>query len=415
MINRQSVTLSRFVSLENIGIFLISILLSIACIYSLKLISFLMPLISILVVRSQGGIRNISLTVTSPIVILFLLLIWVGMTTFWTSYPIPALKTFILLCSILLFSILLISALTKANPELIDRGFKILMISGFFLIVLITIQLCADIFYIKLFKGSSRIYMMKPTGSILGLTVFVGSGFLWIYGFRILSLFNWFLLIIFIYLTLSQTAFYGVLFASLIFILSYAMPFWITRFSMISSYTFLILSPLLYTYVISPDTLVNVHQIKGLLNRSIFSRVLAWKYYSEKFFEQPFLGWGVESARFLPTEPELAPGYINLLHPHNNSIQVYSELGIIGGILFALFFSSLFWLIEKHVKDRLSVAVCNATLAFGFFAAEVTHNIWRSYWLSLVALVTGLLILFLKAREAQLRVEADHLKQSPVL
>ncbi|MBY0502105.1 MAG: O-antigen ligase family protein [Alphaproteobacteria bacterium] len=256
--------------------------------------------------------------------------------------------------------------------------------------------------------------MIKPTGHILGLTVFVGSAFLWIYGYRFLSLFTWFLIVILIYLTLCQTAIYGVLLASIIFILSYAMPFWITRISMITAYTFLVLSPLLYTYIMTPEVLIDTPQIKSLINRSIFSRVLAWKYYSEKFFEQPFLGWGVESSRFLPTEPELAPGYFNLLHPHNNSIQVYSELGIVGGILFALFFASLFWLIERHVKDRLSVAVCNATLAFGFFAAEVTHNVWRSYWLSLVALVAGLLILFLKAREAQLLEEVDHLKPSPV-
>ena len=90
------------------------------------------------------------------------------------------------------------------------------------------------------------------------------------------------------------------------------------------------------------------------------------------------------------------------------------ELGVVGGVLFALFFASLFWVVEKYVKDRLSVAVCNATLAFGFIAGEVTHSVWRNYWLAVVTLTAGLIILFIKAREEQLRVEGGRSKQHPI-
>ena len=112
-------------------------------------------------------------------------------------------------------------------------------------------------------------------------------------------------------------------------------------------------------------------------------------------------------------ERKIVADYDCLLHPHNNSVQAFFELGLIGGILFALFFASLFLLVEKHVKDRFSVAVCNATLAYGFIGAEITHNLWRNYWLSLVVLTAGLVILFLKAREEQLHVEVGHSKQVP--
>jgi len=223
------------------------------------------------------------------------------------------------------------------------------------------------------------------------------------------------LLSILAYLTHCQTAIYGIILATIIFILSYAMPFWTTRISMVSSYTFLVLSPLIYTHLVPFSRIGELPYLKWLFNHSFSHRFIGWEVYSKKFFERPFLGWGVESIRYLPPEPIFAKGYVNLIHPHNNSVQAYFELGLVGGILYALFFASLFWVVEKHVKDRLSIAVCNATITFGFVAAEITHNVWRNYWLSLVALTAGLVILFLKAREAQLHAEAGHLKPSPTL
>ena len=253
-------------------------------------------------------------------------------------------------------------------------------------------------------------YMLriKPTGSILGLITFVGCAFLWIYNGRILSIFTFIILFLLISLTLCQTAIYSIILGSIIFCLSYFMPRLISRMEMIFSYTFLLISPILYTYVISSSTAVSSPYLKWFMNRSFFHRFLAWEYYSKKFFEKPFLGWGAESSRYLPTEPNLAKGFKHLLHPHNNSIQAYSELGLVGGILYALFFSSLFYIVEKYIKDRVSVAVCNATLTFGFLEAEITHNAWRNYWLSWSALTAGLIILFIKAREAQLHAQNGH-------
>jgi O-antigen ligase len=280
--------------------------------------------------------------------------------------------------------------------------------------ILIIFQLCLDTFHLELKKAdNNNIYMMKPTGSILGLMGFVGCAFLWIHGHKTMVLLTSFLILILIYLTLCQTAFYGGFFSIGIFILSYIFPFWVTRISMIGTYTFLSLSPVFAAYIIPFSKINAAPYLKWIINESLFHRFLAWEYYSKKFFEQPLWGWGLESARYIPTKPELSPGYSNVLHPHRNSLQAYVELGFIGGLLFALFFASLFWLVEKHVKDRLSVAVCNATLIFGLTAAEVTTNLWRVYWLSIVGLTAGLIILFLKAREAQLHALAGHSKQPP--
>ncbi len=407
-------SLNKTGSYENLGLIFIALLIAIGGMYSLKLISLLMPLLTLLLIWVQGGIKNISLPVSSPLVFFLLLLSWAGLSIYWAENSTAALKTFMSLSVTFVFAVLFISCLMRATPALISKVYTIMMIAGYILICLVVFQAFIDTFLIKFFKNLKDVpYMMKPTGSILGLMAFVGCAFLWINKNKFLSLFTFLLLIPLICLTLCQTAFYGLFLGTCAFILSYAMPFWMTRISMVASYTILILSPLFYTYFFPPGWVAGSPYFSWILNGSFFHRFLAWEFYSEKFFERPFLGWGIESARYLATKPFLAPGYENTFHPHNNGIQAYVELGIPGGILYALFFAALFWLVENHVKDRLSVAVCNATLAFGFVEAQITHNAWRNYWLSLVTLTIGLILLFLKAREAQLRAASDHSKQSP--
>ena len=372
-----------------------------------------MPLLTIIVIWFQGGLKNISFYISPPLIFLGLLLIWAGMSVFWTVSPIPALKTFMALGVTSIFAFLLISCLTKATPELISKVYTVVRFSGFFLMLFIIFHASIFLFYKGFFTGDlSKFDVIKPTGSILGLTVFVGCAFMLAHKSKFFPAFMIFVLLsLLAYLTRCQTAIYGIILASSMFILSYAMPFWITRISMVSAYIFLLFSPLIYVYIFPPSKIIELPVLKQIINNSLFHRILAWEFYSKKFLENPFLGWGIESSRYLPTEPVLAVGYDNLLHPHNSSAQAFVELGIVGGILYAFFFASLFWVVGKHVKDRLSVAVCNATIAFGFIAAEITHNIWRNYWLSLVALTGGLIILFLKAREAQLRAEVDHSKR----
>ncbi len=392
---------------EKLRLFSLALLIAIGGMYSNKLISLLMPFLTFIVIWNQGGLKNVPPHISSPIVFLFLLLSLAGMSVLWAENPKAAVKTFFSLSVTFSFAYLFISCLIRATPELISKAYTILKISGYVLMVLIVLQAFIDTFMVKKVP-----YMMKPSGSILGLMAFVWCAFLWINKNKLISIFTFLFIFPLIYLTLCKTALYGFLFSSVVFILSYAMPFWLTRISMVVSYTSLILSPLVYTYLLPPSFIFESPCFSWFLNRALFHRVLAWNFYSEKFFEKPFWGWGAESSRYLPTEPSLAAGYENTYHPHNNSIQAYVELGIPGGVLYALFFASLFWLVEKHVKDRLSVAVCNATIAFGFIEAEITHNVWRNYWLSLVTLMVGLIILFLKAREAQLHVEDGHSKQA---
>lgn len=387
--------------------------MAIAGVYSYKMISFLLPIITFAVIWLEGGIKNISLHLSPPLVFLLLLLPWVGLSSLWAGNQTEALKIFISLTITFISTLLFLSCIMQATPDLIPKAYTLVKAAGFFLLLLIISQIFIDTFLGDAVHTGKGPYMlrMKPTGSILGLTAFVGCAFLWVNQNKVLSVFAFILLFLMVALSLCKTACYGMILATIIFVLSYLMPFWITRIGIIFSYTFLIFSPVLFTHVFSPPMLEKSPYLKFLMHNSFFHRFLGWEYYSKKFFENPLLGWGAGSSTYIPTEPELAPGFSSLVHPHNNSIQAYVELGLVGGVLYALFFASLFYLVAKHLKDRLSIAVCNATITFGFVAAEVTHNAWRNYWLSLATLTAGLIILFLKSREAQLHDSADHLMQ----
>lgn len=399
---------------ENLSLFLFSLLLAIAGMYSYKMMSFLLPLMTLMVIWSEGGIKHVSLQISPPLVFLFFLLLWSGISIFWANHQGEAIKIVITLTITFISTLFFLSCMLQASPNLISKAYTLIKFSGILLILFIIFQVYIDTFFKDLInykENAPYMFRMKPTGSIVGLTTFVGCAFLWTNNQKFLSILIFFLSFFMISLTLCQTAYYGFILSTIVLILSYLMPFWITRIGIISSYTFLICSPIIFTSFFSASIISNLSCLKWLISPNFFYRCLAWEYYSKKFFESPFLGWGIGSSRHIPAGQEMAPGFSSLIHPHNNSIQAYAELGLIGGILYALFFSSLFFLVEKHVKDRLSIAVCNATITFGLIGAEITHNIWRNYWLSLVTLTTGLIILLIKSREEQLHALAYHLTQ----
>lgn len=372
--------------------------------------SILMPVFT-LIMLWRTGFKNFSLHISPPFVFLFLLLIWGGVGLIWAISLPQALKVVVTMSLTFSFTLVFISLLEKATSDIFSKVDTLLKIAGFILICLILFQNILDMYHIKLFKKFKDYYMMKPSGSILGLGAFITCGWLWVYNRKILSMATFILLILLIYLTRCQTAVYGVFFASLVFIVSYVIPIWATRLALVASYTLSILTPFIYLCLFPLSHMITLKFV--LQNPTFFHRFLGWNFLSNKFLEKPFLGWGLGATSFLSTEPHLVEGYENLVHPHNSSLQAYLELGIGGGILLALFFSSLFWMVEKYVKDRLSVAVCNATLAFGFIQAEITHNLWHSHWVSWVAFLSGFLILFLKARAAQLHASTDHSTLAP--
>ena len=381
--------------------FLLPVLIAVAGTYSYPLMSILMPLLTLLVLYERGG--KLSFYRFPPFFFLFFFLMLGGIGIFWSTCSPAAIKSFITTSLTVVFSYVFISLSQESTLEQCNKYCLILKRTLFFLISFVLLQYSLEEFGIKLFGKLGKEYIMKPTASILGLAAFVGSALLWMYNNKILSGATFILFCILIYITRNETAEYGMLIAIGVFIVSYIIPLLATRIAIVLSYTYLILTPFIFVHF------APFFRIKWVSEHlSFLHRVMGWSVLSEKFLENPIFGYGMGATPYLLKDQNLTTTFSQLCHPHKGSLQAYLELGIGGGILFALFFASMFLMVEKHLKDPLSIAVSNATIAFAFIQVEFTHSLWHNHWISWIAFLTGTLMIFLKVRAAQLHARADH-------
>jgi len=400
-------------SYENISIVLFSLIFAVTSVYAAKFFSVLLPFLACTFFLVQKRWQNFKFDLPFLAIFFTLLICLSGLSILWAINGKAALKTFYPLSMTLVFSYLFLTSILKTQPDFILKVYKALLIASLFLAILIIFQSAMNAFEIKPFAQEFT-HLLKPAGSVLGLLGFVTCALLWAKDRKILAVSSFILLGILIKLTVCQTAIYAFVLASAFFAISYLAPLWTTRLAMGGSFALLLGTPFLHAYLIRPFEIVNNTYFSLFFKNSFFHRLLIWEYFSHRFFEKPLLGWGLGSSRYNYDKPKAIYAFDNVIHPHKSVLQAYVELGVFGGVLFSLFVAVLFWLIQKHVKDRLSVAVCNATLLFWLVLADMTHNLWRNYYLSLATITAGLVILFVRDRGALPHVASGRSKLSPV-
>lgn len=117
--------------------------------------------------------------------------------------------------------------------------------------------------------------------------------------------------------------------------------------------------------------------------------------------QAPFLGHGIEAARFISDWPieiiHMREGTFH--HTHNGFLQLWLEFGLLGGALGA---AGWFFFTRQvaHWSAGLQPALI-ASLAAFFFVFSVTYGAWQSWWLSGIAVAAAL------TRFVALEVERD--------
>ncbi len=136
------------------------------------------------------------------------------------------------------------------------------------------------------------------------------------------------------------------------------------------------------------------------LFKSARARVVIWNYTAERVLENPVLGIGTNSTRYLDEgrSQEAKAQQKNLVvaaqtraHPHNVYLQVWYELGIIGVLAFAVLGLSLLRRIEQLPKRTLAFAIGH----FGVCSVVIasTYGLWQNWFQSSIVLSILLLIL----------------------
>lgn len=123
-------------------------------------------------------------------------------------------------------------------------------------------------------------------------------------------------------------------------------------------------------------------------------RLRIWAFVAEHIAERPLTGWGLDSSRSIPggsvktwTVVEIPgrPTHTHHeeplpLHPHNNLLQWWLELGLPGAVLAATLVVTILRRIIHAPLDRDGTAASLALLATGLFIANSSYGAFQNWW-----------------------------------
>jgi O-antigen ligase len=112
-------------------------------------------------------------------------------------------------------------------------------------------------------------------------------------------------------------------------------------------------------------------------------RLFIWDFVAHKANERPIFGHGFNSSRYLGEDKVVHHHDMTLpllpLHPHNNILQIWLELGFVGLALFALILCGITSEIKKHYTE-ISGSLVSAALINYFVIGMISFGIWQSWW-----------------------------------
>ena len=135
---------------------------------------------------------------------------------------------------------------------------------------------------------------------------------------------------------------------------------------------------------------------QAILNSGFFQRgsaghrIRIWDSYMALVREKPFFGWGTEASRdfdpaLLSVPVEELRNVAFTSHPHNAFLQLWTDLGMVGALLFCILIALLGLRIENaRAEARAPV--------YGLFVgilvtSAVSHGAFQSWWLASIALL----------------------------
>lgn len=140
-------------------------------------------------------------------------------------------------------------------------------------------------------------------------------------------------------------------------------------------------------------------------------RTRIWAGYASAVLDRPWLGWGFGTERFVPLPPgtgEWGSGFA--WHPHNISLQVLINEGILG---LALFAGAMATLLDACRRMPLRRSGATLVMALGLFTIwMISHGAWQEWYLAVMALALSTLAFSPSMREPD-EFDEEHRHPSP--
>ncbi|MDA9559167.1 O-antigen ligase family protein, partial [Alphaproteobacteria bacterium] len=129
---------------------------------------------------------------------------------------------------------------------------------------------------------------------------------------------------------------------------------------------------------------------KLFIDYKLLHRKVIWSFSKKKILEKPIFGNGFFTSRTIGNEFQLINQYNYKmaaipLHPHNTTLQLWLELGLIGIILYYSFFIYLFAKINSYSKINFNyAAVSFVSLLQIFLITQLSFGLWQSWWIAII-------------------------------
>lgn len=117
--------------------------------------------------------------------------------------------------------------------------------------------------------------------------------------------------------------------------------------------------------------------IRNALPKTDSMRMGYWSHAIDWIRLRPVRGWGLDASRMF------SPGIV--LHPHNNPLQIWLELGAIGAVAAAAFWSVALTRLSRPTPSLAAAAT--AACATVYLLSGVNFGVWQEWWLALGALI----------------------------
>jgi O-antigen ligase len=137
---------------------------------------------------------------------------------------------------------------------------------------------------------------------------------------------------------------------------------------------------------------------------SAVHRLHIWETFSRLALLNPWHGYGIASGHVLHNFEEIMTvlpsslqEFVDVWHPHNNFLEIWLDLGLIGTVLFILFLFQVFkgqWLaVRGHFASVIAILAVGAC----------SHGFWQGWWISAICMV----VLLYRIMDAKLKTHFE--------
>ena len=181
----------------------------------------------------------------------------------------------------------------------------------------------------------------------------------------------------------------------------------------IISIIFILFLPIISSKILPPigsiekNNYYNVPWQKTAIGGSIIHRLLVWEYVANEIYKKPLLGYGTGTSRLIgqniilnvPNTNQEIKGGIPL-HPHNNFLEIWLELGLLGIIIINILWMKI---IKYGIQMRqdsyiIGTGVCSSIVTI-FIISNLSFGVFQAWWMSSIDLIFLIILQFSKKEQ----------------